>query len=62
MRCSSTDRLISAYYDNELTPDVRSEMGRHLAECVRCAQLVVEFQRLSGLVERLPEPIPPADL
>lgn len=62
MNCTTTERLISAYYDKELAPDVRAELSRHLAECGRCAQAVAEFQRLSRLVARLPAATPPADL
>lgn len=62
MNCTTTERLISAYYDQELAPDVQSEMGRHLAGCAKCAQAVTQFQRLSHLARQLPEPTPPVDL
>lgn len=62
MNCTTTERLISAYYDQELAPDVRAELSRHLAGCGRCTQAVAEFQRLSHLATHLPDPTPPADL
>lgn len=62
MNCTTTERLISAYCDQELAPDMQSEMGRHLAGCAKCAQAVTDFQRLSRLAAHLPDPTPPADL
>ncbi|REJ65729.1 MAG: hypothetical protein DWQ31_17480 [Planctomycetota bacterium] len=62
MNCTTTKRLISAYYDNELAADVQSELRRHLEECTKCARTVAQFQQLSRLAARLPDPTPPADL
>lgn len=62
MNCMTTKRLISAYYDQELASDVQLELRRHLAGCAKCAQTVAEFQGLSHLATRLPDPPPPADL
>ncbi|NOX55599.1 MAG: anti-sigma factor [Planctomycetes bacterium] len=62
MDCSKTEQLLSRYYDNELEGQERTAVSQHLAACARCARRAEEFRSLSEMVQRLPDPVPPAGL
>ena len=45
-------RLLSAYYDGELTPQTQQELEEHLPRCRFCARELEQIRRLSGLFGR----------
>jgi anti-sigma factor RsiW len=62
MKCSRVHRLLSAYYDAELTPDLRAAIRRHLQLCEDCRGLVEGFKNLSALMGMWCDVQPPAAL
>lgn len=62
MDCSAAKELLSAYYDNELTTEMRSAVAGHLAGCDECARGLAGFQSLSTLADSLVHPDPPAQI
>jgi len=50
-----TDELLNEYLDNELAPDGRTQVEKHLAECVDCAARLAAFQALFTELDSLPE-------
>jgi anti-sigma factor RsiW len=59
MECQQVQRLLSAYYDNELSAEVRSSVAGHVQSCPNCGQELVVFQSLSGMAKELDDPEPP---
>ncbi len=43
---------ISAYFDNELSPQEREVIEQHLAQCQECRNLLAELKRLDRTVEK----------
>jgi hypothetical protein len=60
MDCSEVKEFLSAYYDDELSSDMRAALAEHLAACGECTHQLQGFRSLSALAERLPHPEPPA--
>lgn len=54
--------LINADIDDELGPQERAELDAVLADSAEARRLQDELRRLAALMDRLPEPEPPADL
>jgi len=62
MTCSDAQGHLSAYYDGELSSDMRAVVTRHLSTCVSCARLLAGYEKLSDLANRLDPPeLPRAD-
>lgn len=53
MRCREAEDLLSAYFDDELSPETRAEMDQHVAQCARCQGELASFHKLSTLAEGL---------
>jgi len=62
MNCPETQELLSAYYDDELTDDVRTRVSEHLDRCSECAKQLAEFEHLSALAVSCSTPTPPTHL
>jgi hypothetical protein len=62
MSCESVRDLLSAYYDQELTPDLEREVCAHLANCLPCTQQLAGFAELSKLAADVRQPTVPADM
>lgn len=60
MNCSEVNRLLSAYFDNELPVGVRSAISEHLTLCDLCTADLAGFDQLSAIAERLETPTAPA--
>lgn len=56
-----TDRL-SEYLDDELTPDERRTIERHLAGCEACTAILADLRRVVARARSLPPRAPAADL
>ncbi len=62
MSCESVRDLLSAYYDQELPPDLEGEVHAHLANCPSCTQQLAGFAELSKLAADFRQPTVPADM
>jgi anti-sigma factor RsiW len=56
--CSGAKRL-TAYHDDELSPEERREVEAHLARCEACARELAELRALSGVLAGAKEPVVP---
>lgn len=61
MNCSKTKELLSPFCDGELTSDVHASVESHVESCSVCAQELAEFQAMSQLARRMPDPQPAPD-
>ncbi len=59
MDCRQVQKLLSAYYDDELSVDVRSSVAEHVQSCSDCSAELGVFQSLSGMAKGLDDPEPP---
>ena len=59
MNCSEIQNLLSAYYDDELSADMRDSVAAHLNECNVCASELAGFEKLSSLTATLDRPETP---
>lgn len=60
MSCRTTQELIGAYVDGEVTVDERTAVRHHLAECAACAELLESHRALKhGLSELCARNEPP---
>lgn len=47
MNCSDTQKLLSAFYDGELSGDARAAVTGHLETCTSCSECLTGYQKLS---------------
>ncbi len=60
MNCNETQDLLSAFYDDELSVDVRAAVAEHLQGCQSCARALTEYEQLSGAFSgAAAPPVPP---
>ncbi|MHC4398942.1 MAG: zf-HC2 domain-containing protein [Planctomycetota bacterium] len=59
MECQQVHKLLSAYYDDELSVEERSSVAEHVQSCPNCGAELVVFQSLSGMAKGLDDPEPP---
>ena len=62
MDCQQAKELLSAYYDQELSSEVKAEIAQHLADCVECAAELAGFGELSAMAQSLSHPVPPVHI
>lgn len=60
MECQQAQKLLSAYYDDALSVEVRSSVAGHVQSCANCSAELVVFQSLSRMAKGLDDPEPPA--
>lgn len=60
--CSQFLPLLSPLLDDELTPEARARVTRHLSECTECSGQLDAIRRGRNLAHAVPELDPPADL
>lgn len=53
------ERKVSAYWDNELTPDEAERVAEHLRTCAECQSSLNSFQQIRGLLLRESLPTTP---
>lgn len=58
MNCTEVKELLSDYYDAELSSDDRERVAAHLSNCPECSDELARFGELSGMVQRVPVPVP----
>lgn len=59
LSCAAFQELLSAALDDELSPDERIRLGRHLVECSQCRLLQFRLERVETGFAHLPEVAPP---
>ena len=62
MSCSEYQELLSAYYDDELAPELRIQVEAHIDGCVKCSEELVGFEKLSSIAVRGDGPNAPASV
>ena len=62
MDCQQVQKLLSAYYDGELSVDMRSSVAEHVQSCSDCGRELGVFQSLSGMAKGLDDPEPPTHI
>lgn len=60
--CSQFLALLSPFLDDELTPEARARVSRHLSECTACSGQLAGIRRGRSLARAVPELDVPADL
>lgn len=60
--CSQFLALLSPFLDDELTPEARARVTRHLSECRACSAQLAAIERGRSLARAVPEFEVPADL
>ena len=60
--CRELRPLLSAYMDNDLTPDEVRAVHLHVAGCPECAAVLQEYRQLRTAVRSLSQPMPPPEL
>ncbi len=51
------NRLLSAYYDGEVSSPWKEQIEEHLENCSSCKAIVEDYARQSGLLHSLPDPV-----
>ncbi len=54
--------LVSAYGDGEVTPEERTLVESHLADCAECADMLAAYRRLGRTIQALPRGEPSREL
>jgi hypothetical protein len=60
--CRDLRPLLSAYMDNELTPEELRVVQAHVATCAECAAILQEYRQVRSSMRSLAQPVPPAAL
>ena len=59
MHCKKMENLISAYANQECSPEENEQVTSHLASCAACRKMVLEYQKLKSTVQIIPPtPLP----
>jgi hypothetical protein len=62
MRCENIKELLFSYLDNELSPDERKAVDRHLVQCRDCAALLALYREMQESLTQFPEVEPSQEL
>lgn len=62
MNCSAIQHNLSAYHDNELSPDLRAAVEEHLHACHNCTARLMAFRELSRVAADLNDPVAPSGM
>ncbi len=58
MNCPEVQSRLSAFYDDQISDDVRSRIDAHLHSCADCASVFGDYQALTDFVQHTPTPEP----
>jgi len=59
MDCLEAQEVLSSYYDDEISDEMRSSLAEHVDSCRHCGEELSVFPKLSALVRDLDDPEPP---
>jgi len=62
MNCSAVQHNLSAYHDNELSPDLRAAVEEHVATCHDCSARLAAFREISRVAGELIDPTAPSGM
>ncbi len=62
MNCAAIREKLGGYLDGAVRPSDRVRVQEHLAVCAGCREDLERFRKLSLLLARTPQAVPPADL
>jgi anti-sigma factor RsiW len=62
MTCEAFDAALPDYLEGTLDDSLRASVERHLGECVRCASLLRDIEKISKEAAALPDLVPSRDL
>lgn len=62
MNCSAVQHNLSAYHDDELSPDLRAAVEEHLHTCHDCTARLMAFRELSRVAADLNDPTAPSGM
>ena len=62
MTCEAFDAAFSDYLEETLDGKMREQVERHLRECVRCASLTRDLEKIQSDAAALPDLVPARDL
>ena len=62
MTCEAFDAALPNYLEGTLAEPLRTTVAEHLSECVRCASLVRDLQKIQKDAVALPDLVPSRDL
>jgi len=62
MTCEAFDAALPDYLEGTLAEPLRVAVGKHLSECVRCASLVRDLEKIQKDAAALPDLVPSRDL
>ena len=62
MTCAEFDAALPDYLEGTLDAPLRAAVQKHLSECVRCASLVKDLEKLTKDAAALPDLVPARDL
>lgn len=62
MDCRAARPLLSAYMDNDLTPDESRAIQEHVEQCADCAATLASYRTLRAAIRALPPVAPAPDL
>ena len=62
MTCEEFDAALPDYLEGTLEEPLRAAVQRHLSECVRCASVVRDLEKIRKDAEALPDMVPSRDL
>ncbi len=58
MKHQRIQKHISAYLDDELTPELRSKIDNHLHSCQECTEMLSSFRQNRQMIAALQQPTP----
>lgn len=58
MNCNNFLTQISAYIDNELSPEMKKGCEAHAAECEKCSAMLNSFRKNDAALREIPEFVP----
>ena len=62
MTCEAFDAALPDYLEETLDDGARAVVRKHLSECVRCASLVRDLEKIRKDAAALPDLVPSRDL
>ena len=62
MTCEAFDAALPDYLEETLAEPLRTTVAKHLSECVRCASLVRDLEKIQKDAAALPDLVPSRDL